>query len=269
MASWPWKFGRGNRRQMKSSAKALKEKRAMAEGLKADLGKERKTLRIFGEILKERHELLEHNEKKVIQLKREYEDRLKGFRQREKELSERAKAMKGIERSNMGLLKAKSRLEAHIKKLLAEEPMLKSVISRKSEEAKRLSNEEARKRAEVAVFERKLAGMKSEFNRLSEALAKAGQSSIAKEAELKRIATALKEAESAYSRIMPKLHREGAGQMAKRIRQAQGYVSKGLLSEAKSEYDKIRELYSYLSKEDKKKVYAAIAALRDALLKTA
>jgi chromosome segregation ATPase len=213
-------------------------------------------------MLKERENLLKHHEEKVIHFKEEFEKKLAAISEKEKSLNLKEHELKGLEKSTRGLVKKKRELEIKCGMLSHEEAVFKDYIEHSKNEVEKLHTHDAKKRWEIATFQKKLEEMKKDFETLFSNTGRVTLALKAKEAELKRVTKDLTDAEQRHSKLVSHMGHHSTTEILKCIGHAFGHVKHHRMENAFEEYEHIRNLYSLLSKDDKRKMYGQIEKIR-------
>ena len=230
-----------------------------------DVEKERRTLKVLEGIVREKEELLRHHEDKVIQLKSDYEKKLKSLAEKEGELERRSSEIKSAEHASRDLLGRKGRLEADCRKLGQEESILKDSVAGLRKGIGELHGEHARRQADVLKMHEKHSSLQKEFDKAYERASKVDAYYRAREAELSQANQALAEATQKHERILAQITYHSSREIRNCIKKAYECIRKRLFEQALLEYERIRKFYSYLSPDEKKRLYRQIAGVRQKL----
>ena len=249
----------------RTSGRKRPEPSVRASPVSNDLEKERRTLKVLEGIVREKEELLRHHEDKVIQLKKEYEKKLKSLPEREKELERRATELKSAERASRDLLRHKNGLEADCRKLSREESILKESIARLRKGVSELHGEHAHKQAAVLKMHEKHGSLQKEFDQAYARASKVDAFYKARDAELGRVNQALAAATLKHEHILGQITYHSSQEIRSCIKKANEYIRKRLFEKSLLEHERIRKFYSYLSPDDKRKLYKQIAVIRQKL----
>ncbi len=241
------------------------EPRVHASPASGDIEKERKTLKVLEGIVREKEELLRHHEDKVIQLKKDYEKKLKSLVERETGLDRKETELKSAERASRDLLRRKNGLEADCSKLSREESILKESIARLRKGVSELHGEHARKQAAVLKMHETHGSLQKEFDKAYERASKVDAFYKARDAELRRINQELAAATAKHEQIIAQITYHSSREIRNCIKKANEYIKKRLFEKSLLEHERIRKFYSHLSPGDKKKLYKQIARIRQRL----
>lgn len=222
----------------------------------------RKNFKAMEAMLKEREELLKHHEVKVVHFRNEFEKKLAGLAKKEAALAAREKELKGLQKSTGHLLRNRSLLEKRCQKLSHEEHVFRGYIARGQKEVEKLHHEDARKRAELRSFQKKLDSLKSQFDSIYSNADRITTSLKTREAELRRVTRALEEAEARHRNVISKITYHSKAEIRSSVKSAEKHLKQGLVGKAREEYERIRNFYAHLPHGDKRKVYSSIEKIR-------
>lgn len=214
-------------------------------------------------MFREKEELLKHHENKVVQLKKEYGNKLAVLNQRERKEEE----LESLEKKNRSLLETKRLLEKRCKRLAREareEAVLKDYLARGRKEVGRLHHDEARKRAELVELQRKVVVLKEDFDRAYKNAERITTFLKTKEAELRKVKKELDEADAKRRHVTSQITHHSISEVRIAIKRAEDHLSGSgrNFAKARQEYERIRKFYAHLPREEKRKVYGAIEAVK-------
>ena len=228
-----------------------------------ELEKEQHTLKVLEGILREREEMLSLHEQKVIALREEYETKLRHI-----EVSD----------CSDELVAHKDRKQTELERLDEEHAFMESLLLERKRELEKLKDEELRLQMEMSKHARDIIEHQKKFDNLHRAIGKLEIHHRQKQNEFddlafkvdarkkehatisKETAAARKELESIKKVITYDMESEIKA-LAKRV---DDRLRNGDFERAKKDYSRLRELYSQLSREEKKKVYDKVAKVTSA-----
>jgi chromosome segregation ATPase len=241
--------------KLKSMERELSEKRA----------KEKHAFSVMQGMLKEREELHALHEKKVVELRQQYGKKLKSLDDREKQLELREIRVRDLESANKELLRERNRLEKEVGRYRTEAEIIRAAVAKHNEELQLVQREEAHTRTELHRVSSQLKRLQAQFDRAHSNAAEMDAAVKERNAERQRLQQELDKLARRHSEMAAELTHHSAREIKVSIRRAEEHIQRGLIAKAQNEYERIRKFYVHLPQKEKKKVYPAVAKLKERL----
>ena len=272
--------------------KRLLDLRLKEKQLKEEVERERKALNVMEDLARERHANVELHEKKVIEIKGSYENKLKHVEKKEKELiesenkikaqhSELSKKLHDIgriiklqEKEKLRIDEKVSQSELKKRKLESELAEMQKRDEKAVQQEKELKKELERKASQMMHHQKQFEHLLNAGRLLEEQNKAAGdklqktvESIGEREQHLKSLEKKVKQLSYLDKKFSNELEKHALNDIFDFMRQIEKYLAKKDFESAANSYNIIRRLYHELGHDGKEKVYVHIMKIKDKLRK--